>query len=306
MAVENHRKWKSHKGAIIATVNGFDVIHCENCGFKHILPVPSEKDLENIYQHDYYQNEKPLYIERYIEDIEWWNIVYTNRYKIFEKYLNSDRRNLLEIGSGPGYSLLCGNKRGWKVKGIEPSLKASEHSLGLGLDVINDFYSENTSIDLGKYDAVVMSEVLEHIPDPARLLSLVHAQLNPEGIVCVVVPNDFNPFQIVLRDHLGFDPWWVAPPHHINYFDFKSLEGLFNRCGFDVIHTESTFPIDMFLLMGDNYIGNDAQGRNCHSKRMNFEKILIKSENDSLLTNLYKSFSDQGIGREIVMFARVK
>jgi hypothetical protein len=128
--------------------------------------------------------------------------------------------------------------------------------------------------------------------------------LNDDGMVCIVVPNDFNPFQLLLRDHLDFKPWWVAPPHHINYFNFKSLTGLVERCGFEVVHKESTFPIDLFLLMGDNYIGNDETGRKCHTKRMNFEKSMSLSGSDSLLENLYSNFAKQGIGREVVLYAK--
>jgi SAM-dependent methyltransferase len=231
-------------------------------------------------------------------------VVYTRRYEIMEQHLPAPRRRLLDIGSGPGFFLLNGQDRGWTVKGIEPSLQAAEHSRGLGLDIDNTFYSKHTAAELGPFDAVNMSEVLEHIPNPGALLTLVHRQLNHGGMICVVVPNDFNPFQVVLRDHLGFKPWWVAPPHHVNYFDFGSLSKLVERLGFEVVHEEATFPIDMFLLMGDNYVGNDQLGRACHSKRMNFEKALSQSGAGNVLTGLYSALSRQGLGREIVLFAK--
>jgi hypothetical protein len=34
-------------------------------------------------------------------------------------------------------------------------------------------------------------------------------------------------------------------------FNFDSLESLMVKAGFEVVHKESTFPIGMFLLMGD-------------------------------------------------------
>lgn len=290
----------------MASANGFDVIDCQLCGFKHIIPIPAEEELEHAYQHDYYTQEKPLYIERYKEDLDWWNMVYAQRYAILEQYLPAERRRLLDIGSGPGFFLLNGQERGWQVKGVEPSVQAAEHSRSLGLDVENVFFSEHTAPPLGRFDAINMGEVLEHIPDPAALLSLVNGQLNDNGMVCIIVPNDFNPFQTVLRDHLGFKPWWVAPPHHINYFDFDSLSNLLKRCGFEVVHKEATFPIDMFLLMGDNYIGNDELGRVCHTKRMSFEKAMNRSGLGNVLAGLYAAFASQGVGREVVMYAKKK
>jgi len=296
--------WENHEGEVVASDNGFDVIDCQLCGFKHIIHIPTVEELEKVYQHDYYQQEKPLYLERYREDIDWWDRVYTHRYEILEQHLSAQSRCLLDIGSGPGFFLLNGKKRDWQVKGIEPSVQAVEHSRDLGLEVAPGFFSDKTASELGVFDAINMSLVLEHIPDPAEFLKLIHHQLNDNGLVCIVVPNDFNPFQLVLRDDLGFKPWWVAPPHHVNYFDFDSLSGLLERCNFEVVHKESTFPIDMFLLMGDNYIGNDEVGRDCHRKRMSFEKAMNLGGSSRVLTDLYSALAQEGIGREVVIFAR--
>ena len=298
------KAWNGHEGLVMASANGFDVVDCEQCRFKHIIPIPTEEELEKTYKHDYYTQAHPLYIERYREDLDWWNVIATERYEILEQHLPPGRRRLLDVGSGPGFFLLNGQKRGWKVNGIEPSVQAAEHSRGLGLDVRNAFFSEQTAPELGLFDAVNMSEVLEHIPNPAALLALVNRRLNADGLICIAVPNDFSPFQIVLRDHLGYKPWWVAPPHHINHFDFASLSILVERCGFEVVHTEATFPIDMFLLMGDNYVGNDALGRQCHSKRKQFELNLATAGGATLKRAMYEAFAKLGIGREVVLFAK--
>ena len=259
------KKWQGHEGRVVASVNEFDVIECQQCGFKHVVALPTEVELEQAYRHEYYSKEKPLYIDRYREDLEWWNTVYTHRYEIFEQHLQVNQRTILDIGSGPGFFILNGKNRGWKVKGIEPSYEATQHSLALGLDVENIFFTDKTAPLIGHFDAINLGEVLEHIPDPTAMLNMAHKQLNTGGMICVVVPNDFNPFQMILHEQKGFDPWWVAPPHHINYFNLASLTRLVSRCGFNVVHQESTFPIDLFLLMGDNYIGHTDVGRACHS-----------------------------------------
>ena len=65
------KSWKDkkenlHNGCVLKTKDGFDVIKCKECGFAHIIPIPTESELEGIYSHDYYDDEKPLYIESYI------------------------------------------------------------------------------------------------------------------------------------------------------------------------------------------------------------------------------------------------
>jgi SAM-dependent methyltransferase len=148
-----------------------------------------------------------------------------------------------------------------------------------------------------------MSEVLEHIPDPAAFCLTAGRLLKPGGLLCVAVPNEFSPFQQALQAGCNFSPWWLQPPHHINFFNFDSLENLLARCGFTVIHREATFPIDMFLLMGDNYVGDDQLGRLCHRKRMQFELNLDRGGMQKVRRELYQAFAHARVGREIIMYA---
>ena len=298
------RQWEHHSGPVLDSVKGFDVIECEMCGFKHIVPIPTPEELEAVYRQEYYSAEKPQYLERHREDLDWWNLVYSERYDTFEQLLPPHRRRILDVGSGPGYFLLYGKQRGWQTLGIEPSAQAAAHSRELGLEIGEDFLNEETVSQLGAFDVVHMSEVLEHIPDPSGMLQLVRRLLNPDGLICVVVPNDYNSFQHALRTVCDFKPWWVAPPHHINYFDFDSLSQLLSASGFDGLLREATFPIDMFLLMGDNYVGNDALGRQCHTKRKTLERNLAEAGMTDLKRRLYEGFASIGIGREVQIIAQ--
>jgi SAM-dependent methyltransferase len=298
------KEWNGHVGPVIDAKNGFDIIDCEICGYKHATPVPTEQQLEAIYRNEYYTDEKPLYIEHFKQDLDWWNIAYSDRYDTFEKMLGAGRRRLLDIGSGPGYFLLHGQQRGWDVTGIEPSRRAAEHARSLGVEVIEEFLDEALADRLGQFDVVHMSEVLEHIPDPQALLRIAHRLLKPGGVLCVVVPNDYSPFQRALRKTSDIDPWWVAPPHHLNYFDFDSIEQLLRKTDFTDTMCEATFPIDLFLLMGDNYVGENAMGRLCHAKRKTLERTLHGAGMNELKRRLFRSFADLGIGREICIYGR--
>lgn len=294
----------AHRGPRIDQANGFDVIACETCGFTHIDPIPSAAELEEIYREAYYSTEKPLYIERYKEDLAWWNLVYSERYDTFEQLLPGTRRVITDIGSGPGYFLLHGKNRGWSTLGIEPSRQAAAHSRGLGLEIRELMLDETTAGEVGTSDVIHMSAVLEHLPDPRAMVRIAHRLLRDDGILCIAVPNDYSPFQQVLREQCGFKPWWVAPPHHINYFDFESLQRLLRSEGYAIERAEATFPIDLFLLMGDDYTANDALGRECHRRRMRFEQTLAAAGRSALKRDLYATLARHGIGREAVVYAR--
>lgn len=298
------KDWNGHKGPCLDSVNGFDIIGCERCGFVHITPLPTADDLDKVYRNEYYTSEKPLYIERYKEDLKWWNNVYSERFDTFESYLDTSRRRIVDIGSGPGFFLLHGKERQWQTIGIEPSAQAAAHSRGLGLEIVEEFLDDQLAANLGLFDVVHMSEVLEHIPEPAGMLLRANRILNPGGLICVVVPNDYNPFQQALRTSCSYKPWWLAPPHHVNYFDPDAIKKLLATCGFEILLQEATFPIDMFLLMGDNYVGNDEVGRSCHKKRMALELNLAAAGLTETKRQLYRAFADNNLGREIMIVGR--
>jgi SAM-dependent methyltransferase len=305
MSVEHRKKWHEHEGPVVASVNAFDIIDCECCGFKHAVPIPTEEELETVYSHEYYTQEKPLYIDRYIEDKEWWDAVYAERYDVLQTHLGGRAGSILDVGSGPGLFLALGRSLGWRVKGVEPSQKASRYSQQeLGLDVDNIFLNEDTAPALGQFDVVHMGEVLEHLTDPVGMLKIAHDLISPGGLLTLIVPNDFNPLQMILRDHVGMQPWWVAPPHHLNYFSHESLRKLVERVGFELVHMESTFPIDMFLMMGKNYVGNDPLGREVHGLRKAFDHNLFDAGELDLRRKLCSAFAGIGLGREVVLYAR--
>jgi SAM-dependent methyltransferase len=295
--------WQGHAGAALDAANGFTVVDCDACRFKHLVPIPTPAELEHVYGHEYYAVEKPLYIQQHVEDRDWLDLVYAERYDAFERILNADRRCLLDVGSGPGFFLKHGADRGWRVRGVEPASQAVAHSRGLGLDITQGFLDAGTAPALGRYDVVHMNEVLEHVPDPRAIVVLVDGLLDPGGLVAVMVPNDYSPFQAAVRDACGMQPWWVAPPHHVNYFDVDSIQRLLAE-RFELVSVETSFPIDLFLLMGDNYVGNDALGRACHGRRKTFELALARAGKSALKQEMYRRLAALGIGRDIFVIAR--
>ena len=119
----------------------------------------------------------------------------------------------------------------------------------------------------------------------------------------MISPSDFNPLQMLLWRHRGFQPWWVGPRHHLNYFDVVSAYRFFVSRELDVLHQETSYPMEMFLLSGRNYVGNGPLGRECHKERKAFETALFRHDK-SLMRSLAQSWNSQGIGREFVILGR--
>jgi len=289
----------THSGSVLDRANGFSVLDCSDCGFIHLNPVPTENELDKVYREEYYTDEKPLFIERVMEDLPWWDGVYNDRYDFFESRLPASRRSVLDIGCGPGYFL----KAGMKGFGVEPSSRAAGHARSLGLEVMNTFFDSGLAAALGKrFDAVHLSEVLEHVPDPSMVLKAAGSLMDEGGLICCVVPNDYSPVQKVLKEKLHYKPYWLAPPHHINYFNFDTMKALLEKTGFSVAGATSMFPIDFFLLMGDDYVGNDELGRASHARRKRLDLMLGEPELKGFKKEMYELMAKHGIGREMIVY----
>ena len=297
-----------HTGPELCVRGDFRVLDCECCGFPHVVPLPSEEELAEVYAHDYYATEKPLYLERVEQDRPFWDRLHGRRLERVAALLRADGRRLLDVGSGPGLLLERARACGWDELGVEPSRQAAAHARSLGVGVREAFLDDALAAELlaesGGFDCVHAAEVLEHLPDPRAMVRRMRSLLKPGGVLVLSVPNDFNPFQRTLAEVRGFAPWWVAPPHHLNYFDFASLERLLVAEGFETLERETSFPIDLFLLMGDDYTADDALGRACHAKRMAFEAALVEAGRAELLEELYGALADLGLGRHAVVYAR--
>lgn len=293
-----------HHGALVCRSGSYEIIDCLKCGFKHVYPLPTEQELENIYQNDYYTKEKLNYIESHQRDYKWWMQTYTNRLENIKKFILSSGLRLLDVGSGPGLMLQAATNSNWDAVGIEPNSVAADYSRSSGCNVVEDFLNQNFLPTLGKFDAIHSSEVLEHIRDPISMLEIMKSLLKPGGVVCIVVPNDFNPLQNVLVKSKTQSYWWVAPPHHLNYFSHSSLSKLVESIGLDVVTLTSTFPIEFFLAMGENYVGDDMLGSICHNKRKNIEILFEEVGCTHLLDQIYQKFAELEIGREIILIAR--
>lgn len=310
-----NKKWEDSKGMVhsglcLGTKDEYDVIECSSCGFKHVIPIPTDEFLSEYYKNDFIKKRldkvsSAKFYKKMEEDVPWWEIFYNEKYDLFEKYIVKKRKSILDIGSGLGFFLKCGKDRGWKTLGVEPSSESYNYSKKLGLDIANQYLNEKNYQEIGKFDVVHMHEVIEHLPDPVSMIKLGKNMLNDGGLICIISPNDFNPLQKVYVKSSGEKKWWISPPEHINYFDFSSIRKLLEGEGFSIIEQTSTFPLELFLLMGDNYIGNHELGDKIHSKRKYFEMKMFNTSNEEIRRNLYQDFSKLGLGREFMIIAKL-
>jgi 2-polyprenyl-3-methyl-5-hydroxy-6-metoxy-1,4-benzoquinol methylase len=289
-----------HPGKIITTSNEYQIIDCEICKFIHIKPYPTMEDLTEIYQNEFYQNIKPNYIKKYEEELEYWKMIYHEKLEIIEQHVKD--RKILDIGCGAGFFLKEAKNRKWDVMGVEPSSMAANYAKKNGIKVIEKMF-EKVEIN-EKFNAIHLDAVLEHSISPNKVLQKCHSILDDNGIIIVEVPNDFNPLQKIVEEAYGKREWWIAPSEHLNYFTFQSIINLIEANGFEILLKDATFPLELFLLMGNDYVKDGEIGKEKHQERMRMELNFMKNNGLELKQKIYQKFADLEIGRRLIIYAK--
>lgn len=282
-------------------------------GFRRLDPVPTGAELDAFYQASYMElieaGGRAPELRRLLEggesrerELAWIRATLYADVEDAVRAPSGARGRLLDVGSGTGDFVEHAAQAGWSAHGVEPSRLASERARARGLDVFRGTLAEAALAHTGPgYDAITMLNVLEHVPDPIEYVRQCRGLLAPGGALAIVVPNDFTLVQDAARAAIGTEKrWWIAAPDHINYFDFASLERLFVGEGFAVHERTCNFPMELFLLMGEDYVTHPERGALCHERRKRMEAALPLETRRAL----YRSFAAAGLGRNCVLVGR--
>jgi 2-polyprenyl-3-methyl-5-hydroxy-6-metoxy-1,4-benzoquinol methylase len=150
---------------------------------------------------------------------------------------------VLDVGSGYGFFLLAAQKRGWKAKGIEPSLRSVQVSQNqLGLDVfpgsLQDFRNNGT------FDVITFINVLDHSAMPWLEIDRAYRLLRPGGLIYLRFPNGSlhnNLYRIMyrLRIHMRASKYLVF---HQYSFTSRYIKRLLRDYGFSRCITYNSPP----------------------------------------------------------------
>lgn len=214
---------------------------------------------------------------------------------------------LLDVGCGEGFALGYYRKLGWIVEGLDYSSAGLAAMNPNCLDILETgdvmLLLESRIRASRKYDVILLNNVLEHLADPPDLLHKLQGLVSNDGVVVITVPNDFSDYQQYLLEAEHVDePFWVALPDHLAYFDRESLLSLARATGWVCHDTLADFPIDWFLLHpGSNYIRQRSLGPAAHQARIELENLL--SEQPIVKVNaFFSAMAKVGLGRAITAF----
>ena len=198
---------------------------CPNCHLVQVNPLPSIKEVNKLYQGDYWKN------------FSFYSSQLSAHEKYFEKKINDikmlrNKGQLLDVGCAFGSLLKAANDQGFIAEGIDisdyPVKQCLKKKLKATTGTITDINKRNY------YDIITAFEVVEHERDPLLTLKTVYQLLKINGLLVVSVPNSNSLSSVIMGR------FWFGYRHkeHLFHFTNKSLKMLLLRAGFSNILIE--------------------------------------------------------------------
>lgn len=221
--------------------SNFNFCRCDSCGYVFDSPRPSFAEISAFYsqigKYDTWLSEERA------RDMLW-----KRRLKKLSRH--SSKGRLLDIGAGYGQFLHHAEPFFSEVLGTEVSESAvalAKEKYGLSL-----LAGQVEALDLPSqsFDTITLFHVLEHVPDPAKLVNRCHALLREKGIIVIAVPNDVLAWTSTIKKigkklgiksfqkfspKLGISRAGVSREIHLSHFTPAVLRRLLENPGLQVI-----------------------------------------------------------------------
>jgi SAM-dependent methyltransferase len=211
-------------GSLAATTTAYgtapdDIVRCQACGHMQVARFPPAPELDEAYA--------DVSETAYLEEERGQRATAARALERIERHVEVG--SICDLGCWVGFLLSEAERHGWRAHGLEPSRFAARFARErLGLDVATGTL-ESAELPEGAFDAVVMGDVIEHLPEPGANLDKVARILRPRGILYLALPDAGS----ALARALG-SRWWSVLPTHVQYFTRSSLSRLLSRHGYAV------------------------------------------------------------------------
>ena len=224
---------------------------CQNggCGLLWLDPSPIPEDIGLAYA-SYYTHPE-LRVRPALDPLKYFvlrKVLWCSHFAIGGPSLLQARRNtaemylrnvtpgkLLDVGCGNGRRLCQLQKLGWQVVGQEMDPVAAEAARKRGISVHLGTL-ESAKFPSDGFEAIILSHVMEHVPDPVETAVECRRILKSTGVLVAVTPN------MESYGHRLFGADWrgLEPPRHLHVFSQKSLFLLAKTSGFSDIAVWTT------------------------------------------------------------------
>ncbi len=214
----------------------WSVVECNSCHLVYTAPQCNKEDILKYYPKNYtpynlgvglHEGRVGGFLKQIVMSPYW--IRYGNPGWSIAPF---GQGRLLDIGCGSGMFLKKMSAQGWKCSGIDISSLAVDQSrknipsASLFQSALADFSTEQ------RFDMIVMSQVLEHLPDPVESLQKCFNLLLPGGKIFIGIPN-IGSFEAKV---FGKNWMGLEIPRHMVHFSEVVIRQQLAMCGFDIVN----------------------------------------------------------------------
>jgi len=266
---------------------GVSYLVCRKCSHVYVNKRFSEDSLSKYYMKNInyssitYANKKTLKLR---EDIVKPKI------NFIKKYVKG--QNWLDVGSADGAAITVCKDEGFDAVGIELSQNSRKFAkkyrkIDLYPNSLEDFNRDYSK----KWDVISFFGVLEHIPEPMKILKICHSMIKKNGAVAIDVPN-YNSVSTYIQKLTKNPNRHLIPHSHIMLFTLHSLEFALKRSGFKPVAVW-LWGMDVIELL--KYISN--LDKNFPNSQLC--EFLISKANE-----IQKVFDQERLGDDFLMIAK--
>lgn len=214
---------------------------CRRCGFAQPEALPS---LPRYFDRMYDQRWSDDWVAREF-DADYKDDIFAGILASLSCVLDGSRRRLLDVGAHAGRFIAIARRAGWVAEGLELNPKTAAHAAERTGARVRQLNVHDADVECGSFDAVTLTDVLEHIPKPLAVLLRAAELLAPGGWIAVKVPC--GPSQLLKeawrgRLRPGYRPTVADNLVHVSHFSAASLRLALERAGFSSIAIEPGAP----------------------------------------------------------------
>jgi SAM-dependent methyltransferase len=204
---------------------------CRGCGFAQPASMPT---LPRFFDRLYDQRWSEEWVAREHQAV-YKDLIFTAILDALETRVPDRPRRLLDVGAHAGRFLTLARARGWEPEGLELNTRTARYAAAQSGAPVHQVNAHAFDPGDRRFHAVVLTDVLEHVPEPVTLLRRLRDLLTPSGWVAIKVPSGPNQrLKEAVRERVrpGYHATLAENLVHVNHFSPRALGLACQRAGF--------------------------------------------------------------------------